>query len=69
VQLFAAFFHPTPTRFKVLVEDMAFPSDFYAVESQLRLNGLDPKKAMICLRPREVAHDFENGQTWGNGKF
>jgi kynureninase len=70
-QLFAAFFRPTPTRYKVLIEDMAFPSDFYAVESQLRQNGLNPKEAMICLRPREVGvgKQFRMWANLGNGQY
>uniref|UniRef100_A0A915P2B5 Kynureninase n=1 Tax=Meloidogyne floridensis TaxID=298350 RepID=A0A915P2B5_9BILA len=51
--LFTSFYNPTPTKYKILLEDHAFPSDHYAIESQLRIKGLDPLKAMICLKPRK----------------
>jgi len=43
-QLLATFFDPTePLRNKILSDAIAFPSDIYAIESQLRLRGLDPR--------------------------
>jgi kynureninase len=50
--MMVSFFKPTKERFKIVIEDHAFPSDHYAVESQLRHHGLDPKDAMILLKPR-----------------
>ncbi|RKP40041.1 kynureninase [Dimargaris cristalligena] len=54
--LFAAFYQPTPQRFKVIMEAKAFPSDRYAVESQIRWHGLDPAEALVTLAPREGEH-------------
>uniref|UniRef100_A0A8V0Y1E8 Kynureninase n=1 Tax=Gallus gallus TaxID=9031 RepID=A0A8V0Y1E8_CHICK len=51
--LMLSFFKPTPRRYKILLEAKAFPSDHYAVESQLRFHGLDVEKSMLMLRPRE----------------
>ncbi|ELU10483.1 hypothetical protein CAPTEDRAFT_19176 [Capitella teleta] len=51
--LLISFYRPTPTRHKVLIEAHSFPSDHYAVESQIRLHGYDPETSMICLEPRE----------------
>src|SRR5690606_32941786 len=51
--LMISFYQPTSTRYKILVEAGAFPSDQYAVESQVKLHGLDPEKAIVELRPRE----------------
>ncbi|NWQ64088.1 KYNU Kynureninase, partial [Neopipo cinnamomea] len=48
-----SFFKPTPRRYKILLEARAFPSDHYAVESQLRLHGLDVEKSMVLLQPRQ----------------
>ncbi|KAM9188923.1 kynureninase isoform 2-T3 [Mergus octosetaceus] len=48
-----SFFKPTPRRYKILLEARAFPSDHYAVESQLRLHGLDVEKCMLTMQPRE----------------
>lgn len=50
--LMVSFFRPTKDRFKILIEDHAFPSDHYAVESQLRFHGLDPKEALVLAKPR-----------------
>lgn len=44
-----AFYTPTPTRHKILLESRAFPSDHYAIESQLRLKGLDPATSMVSF--------------------
>lgn len=49
--LLTAFYKPTPTRYKILIEHKAFPSDHYAVESQIRIRGLDPDKAMLIVEP------------------
>uniref|UniRef100_A0A8V5G922 Kynureninase n=1 Tax=Melopsittacus undulatus TaxID=13146 RepID=A0A8V5G922_MELUD len=48
-----SFFKPTPRRYKILLEGRAFPSDHYAVESQLQLHGLDVEKCMLIMQPRE----------------
>ncbi|XP_017287269.1 kynureninase [Kryptolebias marmoratus] len=50
--LMLSFYRPTSTRHKILLEDKAFPSDHYAVESQIRLRGLDPQLSMLLLAPR-----------------
>ncbi|KAI0224660.1 Kynureninase (L-kynurenine hydrolase), partial [Massospora cicadina] len=50
--LLTAFYKPTPARYKILLEHKAFPSDHYAVESQIRIKGLDPKLAMLIAEPR-----------------
>ena len=49
--MMATFFRPTKSRFKILIEDHAFPSDQYAVDSQVRWHGLDPQQAVIRLTP------------------
>jgi len=51
--LMVSFYRPTAKKFKVLIEDHAFPSDHYAVESQVKFHGFDPNDAMILLKPRE----------------
>ncbi len=50
--LMATFYRPTTERFRIVIEDRAFPSDSYAVASQARLHGLDPDEAVLRLRPR-----------------
>jgi kynureninase len=45
--LMASFYRPTPERFRILIDDTAFPSDSYAVQSQAALHGLDPSAAVV----------------------
>ena len=49
--LMASFYRPTSTRYKIIIEGKAFPSDHYAVESQIRHHNLDPATAMILISP------------------
>ena len=51
--MMATFYRPTKSRFKILMEDPAFPSDTYAIKTQIVHHGLDPKEALILARPRE----------------
>src|ERR1700682_4165336 len=51
--MMATFYRPTKTRFKILMEDPAFPSDTYAVKTQIVHHGLDPKEALVLAQPRE----------------
>jgi len=51
--MMVSFYRPTKNRYKILIEDGAFPSDRYAVDSQARFHGFDPKDAVITLKPRE----------------
>ncbi|XP_077862208.1 kynureninase-like [Saccoglossus kowalevskii] len=51
--LLISFYRPTKDRYKILIEGKSFPSDHYAVESQIRLHGYDPKESMVLAEPRE----------------
>jgi kynureninase len=51
--LMVSFYRPTTERFKIVIEKGAFPSDQYAVESQIRFHGCDPVDALIELTPNE----------------
>jgi kynureninase len=51
--LFATFYRPEGRRTKVVMEDIVFPSDGYAVASQVAWHGLDPADHVVRLRPRE----------------
>ncbi|NVJ59536.1 MAG: kynureninase [Gammaproteobacteria bacterium] len=56
--MMVSFYRPTGKRFKILIEDHAFPSDHYAVESQIKFHGFDPKEAMILIKPRDGEETF-----------
>jgi kynureninase len=47
-----SFYRPSADRFKILIEDSAFPSDSYAVRSQVAFHGYDPDEAVLRLKPR-----------------
>lgn len=51
--LMVSFYRPTKTKYKILIESDAFPSDKYAVESQLDFHGFDPKEGLILWKPRK----------------
>ncbi len=51
--MMATFYRPTKSRFKILMEDPAFPSDTYAVKTQILHHELDPKEALILASPRK----------------
>lgn len=50
--LMVSFYRPTKQRFKIVMEAHAFPSDQYAVESQVRYHGFSPEEAIIEVAPR-----------------
>ena len=50
--MMVSFYRPRSHRYRLLIEKPAFPSDRYAVESQVRFHGLDPADALIEIGPR-----------------
>jgi kynureninase len=50
--LMVSFYRPTAERYRIVIEDSAFPSDSYAVRSQAGFHGFDPAEAVVRLRPR-----------------
>lgn len=50
--LMVSFYRPTSGRFKIIMESGAFPSDQYAIISQVRFHGFDPEQAIIEVPPR-----------------
>lgn len=51
--LLVSFYRPTRLRFRILCEKKSFPSDYYALDSQVRFHGFDPREAVIEIGPRE----------------
>lgn len=54
--LMASFYQPSRQRYKIIMEAGAFPSDMYAVESQVRFHGYEYDDAVIELKPRTGEH-------------
>lgn len=50
--LMVSFYRPTTARHKILIEANAFPSDRYAVASQIRFHGFDPADSLVEVAPR-----------------
>lgn len=51
--LMVSFYRPTKQRYKILCEAKAFPSDQYALQSQIKFHGFDVKDSLIEIHPRE----------------
>ncbi len=54
--MLVTFYQPTQTRYKIMMERPAFPSDLYAVTTHMRTRGIDPKDGLLQLAPREGEH-------------
>ena len=54
-----SFYRPTPQRYKIMMEAGAFPSDQYAIETQVKFHGLDPAQAIIEI----LSSIQENGES------
>jgi kynureninase len=50
--MMATFYRPTTSRFKILMEEPAFPSDTYAIKTQIAHHGLASNDALVLARPR-----------------
>lgn len=51
--LMVSFYQPTKTKYKIVIESDAFPSDRYAVQTQLEFHGFDAKEGLIEWKPRK----------------
>ncbi|QDS75369.1 hypothetical protein FKW77_002416 [Venturia effusa] len=57
--LMASFYRPTKERWKIIIEGKAFPSDHYAVYSQLAHHDLSPTNALVLIEPSDPeTHNF-----------
>ena len=51
--MMVSFYRPTENRHKIIIEADAFPSDIYAVESQIKYHGYSVEDSLIKLTPRD----------------
>jgi len=58
--LLVSFYRPTKSRYKIICEYDAFPSDLYAVQSQATVHGFNPDDAIIYLKPRNGEYCLRN---------
>jgi len=56
--LMVSFYKPTSTRFKIICEEKAFPSDQYLLESQLKFHGYSLEDALIEIKRRPNEHNI-----------
>ncbi len=54
--MLVSFYQPTSKKFKILMEGGAFPSDQYAIESQVKFHGFSPEESIIEVHPRANEH-------------
>jgi kynureninase len=54
--LMATFYRPNGRRRSILTDEPAFPSDLYAVQTQIRLHGYGPDEALLTVKPRAGEH-------------
>lgn len=51
--LVSTFYEPEGRRTRIVADELNFPSDIYALESQIRLKGLDPREHLRLVRSRD----------------
>jgi len=57
--MLVTFYRPTSSRYKILMEWPAFPSDIYALKTHLHTRGIDPDDALVLVGPRD--HETMHG--------
>lgn len=56
--LMVSFYQPTATRYKIICEEKAFPSDQYMFQSQVAFHGYQPEEAIVEIKRREGEHNI-----------
>lgn len=56
--LMVSFYRPDKTRYKIICEEKAFPSDQYMISSQVRFHGYDPAEAIVEIKKRKGENNF-----------
>ncbi|WP_330948915.1 kynureninase [Virgibacillus sp. MG-45] len=52
-QLVATFFKPTGNKNKIVADELNFPTDIYALKSQLQLHGLSPEEHLVQVKSND----------------
>ncbi|WKW45629.1 kynureninase [Myroides sp. JBRI-B21084] len=58
--MMVSFYNPTSTRFKIICEEKAFPSDQYMLQTQVKFHGLNPNDVIVEVKRREGEHNLRN---------
>lgn len=58
--LMVSFYNPTKKRYKILCEEKAFPSDQYALQTQVKFHGFDPDSTIVEVKRRPGEHNLRN---------
>lgn len=56
--LMVSFYRPSKTRYKIICEEKAFPSDQYMFQSQVQFHGYKPEEAIVEIKRREGEHNI-----------
>lgn len=59
-QAIATFYHPTSSRNKIIMDDINFPTDKYAVYSQIKLHGYNPDECLKVVKSRDGKFIYED---------
>jgi kynureninase len=54
--LLVSFYRPSKEKYKIIIEKNAFPSDIYALKSQIRFHGFDPDESIIEIEPNDNSY-------------
>ncbi len=56
--MMVSFYRPSKTRYKIICEEKAFPSDQYMFQSQVQFHGFTTEDAIIEIKRREGEHNI-----------
>jgi len=56
--MMVSFYRPSPRRYRIIIEEHAFPSDQYAVRSQIRFHGFDPADALVTVADEDQLQEL-----------